>query len=136
MEREETGGCLGLSVGFPRGSVVKNLPASTGDASSIPGSGRLPGRGNGNPLQHSCLENPMDRRAWWAAVHGVTKSRARLNDFTFTFLFHALEKEMATHSSVLAGESQRPGSLVGCRVYGVSQSWIRLKRLSSSSSSP
>ena len=58
--------------------------------------------GNGTPLQYSCLENPMDGGAWWAAVHGVTKSRTRLSDFTFTFHFHALEKEMATHSSVLA----------------------------------
>ena len=60
------------------------------------------GEGNGTPLQHSCLENPMDGGAWWAAVHGAAKSRTRLSDFTFTFHFHALEKEMATHSSVLA----------------------------------
>ena len=59
-------------------------------------------QGNGTPLQYSCLENPMDGGAWWAAVHGVTKSRTRLSDFTFPFHFHALEKEMATHSSVLA----------------------------------
>jgi len=58
--------------------------------------------GDGTPLQYSCLENPMDGEAWWAAVHGVAKSRTRLSDFTFTFHFHALEKEMATHSSVLA----------------------------------
>ena len=58
--------------------------------------------GNGTPLQCSCLENPMDGGAWWAAVHGVAKSQTRLNDFTFTFHFPALEKEMATHSSVLA----------------------------------
>ena len=58
--------------------------------------------GNGNPLQYSCLENPMDRGAWWAAVHGVARSRTRLSDFTLTFHFHAMEKEMATHSSVLA----------------------------------
>ena len=58
--------------------------------------------GNGNPLQYSCLANPMDRGAWKAAVHGLVKSRARLSDFTFTFHFHALEKETATHSSVLA----------------------------------
>ena len=57
---------------------------------------------NGTPLQYSCLENPMDGGASQAPVHGVTKSRARLSDFTFTFHFHALEKEMATHSSVLA----------------------------------
>ena len=60
------------------------------------------GEGNGTPLQYSCLENPMDRGPWWAAVHGVAKSRTRLSDFTFPFHFHALEKEMATHSSVLA----------------------------------
>ena len=59
-------------------------------------------KGNGTPLQYSCLENPMDGRAWWAAVHEVTKSRTRLSDFTFTFHFHALEKEMETHFSVLA----------------------------------
>ena len=57
---------------------------------------------NGTPLQYSCLENLMDGGAWWAAVHGVAKSRTRLNDFTFTFRFDALEKEMATHSTVLA----------------------------------
>ena len=56
----------------------------------------------GTPLQYSCLENPMDGGAWWAAVHGVVGSRTRLSDFTFTFHFHALEKKMATHSSVLA----------------------------------
>ena len=60
------------------------------------------GEGNGNPLQYSCLENPMDGGAWWADVHGVAESRTRLSNFTFTFHFHALEKEMATHSSVLA----------------------------------
>ena len=60
------------------------------------------GEGNGTPLQCSCLENPMDGGAWWAAVHGVAKSQTRLSDFTFTFHFHALEKEMATHYSVLA----------------------------------
>ena len=66
------------------------------------------------PLQHSCLENPMDRGAWWAAVRGVAKSQTRLTDFTFTFHFHALEKEMATHSSVLAWRipgTAEPGGL-------------------------
>ena len=65
------------------------------------GSRRL-GEGDGTPLQDSCLENPMGGGAWWAAVHGVARSGTRLSDFTFTFRFHALEKEMATHSSVLA----------------------------------
>jgi len=62
----------------------------------------ISGEGNGTPLQYSCLENPMDGGAWRATVHGVAKSRTRLSDFTLTFHFPALEKEMATHSSVLA----------------------------------
>ena len=66
------------------------------------------GEGNGTPLQHSCLENPMDGEAWWAAVHGVAEGRTRLSAFPFTFHFHALEKEMATHSSVLAW--RKPGT--------------------------
>ena len=72
------------------------------------------GEGNGTPLQYSCLENPLDGGAWWAAVHGVAKSWTRLSDFTFTFHFHALEKEMATHSSVLAWRipgTEEPGGL-------------------------
>ena len=60
-------------MGFPGGSVVKNLPANAGDASLVPGSGRSTEGGNGNPFQYSCLENPMDRRAWRATVHGVSK---------------------------------------------------------------
>ena len=73
----------------------------------------------GNPLQYSCLENPMDRGAWQAAVHGVTKSRTRLSEFTFHF--HALEKEMATHSSVLAWRI--PGTaVVGCHLWGRTES--------------
>ena len=73
------------------------------------------GEGNGTPLQYSCLENPMDGEAWWAAVHGVAKSRTPLSDFTLTFHFHALEKEMATHSSVLAWRipgTGEPGGLL------------------------
>ena len=62
----------------------------------------LHGEDNGTPVQYSCLENPMDGGAWYTAVYGVSKSRTRLSDFTFTFHFHALEKAMATHSSVLA----------------------------------
>ena len=75
----------------------------------------LTGEGNGTPLQYSCLENPMDRGAWWAAIHGVEKSRTRLSDFTLTFHFHALEKEMATYSSVLAWRTPgtvEPGGLL------------------------
>ena len=62
----------------------------------------LGGEGNGTPLQYSCLENPMDRGAWKAAVHGVAEGRTRLSGFTVTFHFHALEKEVAAHSSILA----------------------------------
>ena len=128
------------------------------------------GEGNGTPLQYSCLENPMDGGAWWATVHGFAKSQTQLSDFTFTFYSHALEKEMATHSSTLAwkipwmeepgglqsmgslgvrhdratslslftlmhwrrkwqptpvflpGESQGRGSLVGCRLWGHTES--------------
>ena len=72
------------------------------------------GEGHGTPLQCSCLENPRDGGAWWAAANGVAKSRTRLSDFTFTFHFHALEKEMAPHSSVLAWRipgTGKPGGL-------------------------
>ena len=69
---------------FPGGSEVKASAWNAGDLSSIPGSGRSPGEGKGNPLQYSCLENPMDGGAWWATVHGVTKSRTRLSDLTHT----------------------------------------------------
>ena len=72
--------------------------------------------GNGNPLQYPSLENTMVGGAWWAAVHGVAKSRARLSNFTFTFHFPALEKEMAIHSSVLAWRIQGWRSLVGFRL--------------------
>ena len=80
------------------------------------------GEGNGTPLQYSCLENPMDGGAWKAAVHGVTKSQTRLSNFTFTFHFHSLEEEMATPLVFLPGESQGRGSLVGCRLWGHTES--------------
>ena len=67
-------------MGFPGGSVVKNLPTSAGDTGSIPGLRRSPGGGNGNPLQYSCLRNPMSREAWQATVHGVLKSQVRLSN--------------------------------------------------------
>ena len=89
------------------------------------------GEGNGTPLQHSCLENPMDREAWWATDHGVAKNQTRLSDFTFTFHFHALENEMATHSGVLAWRIPETGAWWAA-VYGVAQSRTRLKQLSSS----
>ena len=74
--------------GFPGSSVVKNPPANAGDVDSMPGSGRAPGEGKGNPLQYSCLGNPMERGAWWATVHGVAKSRTRLkNNSSHTYDF-------------------------------------------------
>ena len=101
--------------------MVKNPPADAGDPgdpASIPGSGRSPGEGNGNPIQYFCLEDPMDREAWQAPVHGVLKSRTQLSDFTFTFHFHALEKEMATHSSVLAWRIPGTGEPGGLQSMG------------------
>ena len=80
------------------------------------------GEGNGTLLQYSCLENPMDGGAWWAAVHGVAKGLTQLSDFPFTFHFHALEKEMATHSRVLAWRipgTGEPGGLASMGLYRV-----------------
>ena len=87
------------------------------------------GEGNGTPLQYSCLENPMDRGAWKATVHGVAKSQTLLSDFTFTFHFHALEKDMATHSSVLSWRIPGTGEPVGLPSMGshrVGQDWSDL----------
>ena len=89
------------SNGVPMGTTLANklLPS---------------GEGDGTPLQSSCLENPMDGGAWWAAVHGIAKSRTQLSDFPFTFHFHALEKEMAPHSSALVWKipwTEEPGGL-------------------------
>ena len=81
--------------------MVKSSPANAG------------GEGDGTPLQYSCLENPMDGGAWWAAVHGVAEGGTQLSDFTFTFHFRALEKEMAIHSSVLAWRIPGTGEPVG-----------------------
>ena len=85
--------------------------------------------GNGTPLQYVCLQNPMDRGAWWAAVHGVTKSWTWLSDFPFTFHFHALEKEMATHSSDLAWRipgTEEPGGPLSMGSHRVGHNWSDL----------
>ena len=98
------------------------------------------GEGNGNPLQYSCLENAVDRGAWWAAVHGVTKSRTRLSNFTFTFHFHALEKEMATHSSTLAWKipwMEEPGGLQSMGSLRVGHDWATsLSRIGEGNGTP
>ena len=96
------------------------------------------GEGNGIPLQYSCLENPMDRGPWWAAVHGVSKSRTWLSDFTFTFHFHALEKEMATHSSILAWRipgTGEPGGLPSIGSHRVGHDWSDLAAAAAACSS-
>ena len=96
-----------------------NLPVTPG----------VSGEGNGTPLQYSCLENPMDGGAWWAAVHGVARNQTRLSDFTFTFHFHALEKEMATHSTVLAWRIPgmgEPGGLPSVGSHRVRHDWSDL----------
>ena len=107
------GSLLFVVSDFPCSSVRKESACNAEDLGSISRLGRSSVEENGNRLQYSCLENPMDGGAWWAAVHGVTKSRTQLSDFTFTFHFHVLEKEMATHSSVLAWRIPGTGEPVG-----------------------
>ena len=74
-------------LGSPGGSDNKESACNAGDLGSIPGSGGCPGEGNDNPLQYSCLRNPMHRRAWWAGVHGVAKSQTRLSDYTYLLTY-------------------------------------------------
>ena len=139
--------------------MVKNPPVNAGDTGSIPGSGRSPEEGKGNPLQnsclgtvelqksrtqlrrrqwhptpYSCLENPMDEGAWWAAVHGVAKSQARLSNLTFTFHFSlsCIGEGNGNPLQCSCLENPRHGGAWWAAVYGVAQSRTRLKRLSSS----
>ena len=123
---------LTLCISLSKSLACQSIICKTG--AIIPTPEHFYGEGNGNPLQYSGLENPMDGGAWWAAVHGVARSQTLLSDFTFIFHFHALEKEMATHSSVLAWRIPGMGEPDGLPSMG-SQSRTRLKRLSSSSSS-
>ena len=109
--------------------VVKNPPTNAGDirdTGSVPGSGRSPEEGHGNPLQYSCLENSTDGGAWWAIVHGVAKSQTWLSNFTFPFHFHEVEKEIATHSSVLAWRipgMEEPGGVPSMGSHRVGHDW-------------
>ena len=99
-------------MGFPGGSEVKASAYDEEDLGSIPGSGRSPGEGNGNPLQYSCLENPMDGGVWWATVHGVAKSRTRLSDFTF---FHYCGQESLRRNGVAIIVNKRlRNAVLGC----------------------
>ena len=109
-------------LGFPGGSEVKASACNAEDWGSIPGSGRSPGEGNGNPLQYSCLESPMDGGAWWAIVHGVAKSQTRLSDFTFTFTFHQLLVEGCSRVVSIS-----PLTFLNCHVRkhrGQSRCWL------------
>ena len=115
---------LYLQTIFPGGSVVKNPPANEGDADSIPGLGRSPGGGNSNPFQYSCLENPMDRGTWQAAVHGVAKSWTRLNDWAFTmrtFRHGGLSGGLAGSQNFSSHPvvTRRPSTSIG-----VNQGWV------------
>ena len=90
------------------GSEVKASACNAGDLGSIPGSGRYPGEENGNPLQYSCLENPMDREAWWATFHRVAKSQTRLSDLLSLSLFHYIWRCLYMYvSNILQGRFMR-----------------------------
>ena len=110
-------GCTSLrTVGFPGGSDSKESACDAGDLGSIPGLGRSPGRENGNPLQYSCLGNPINRGAWWATVHGVTKSQIQLSDFHFghtilvtTCPFHSGGKESIAWNKLVSKAGSTPG---------------------------
>ena len=109
--------------GFPRGAVVKNMPANaggTGNMGSVPGLGKSPGEGNGNPLQYSCLENPMDREAWWATVHGVSKSQIRLSLHAMKkkeFTYHTIHPFKGYNSIVLRSQSCTSKNTVNFRMF-------------------
>ena len=100
-----------LSVVFPGGAVVKNPPVNAGDAGLIPGQGRSPGEGNGNPLQYSCLGNPVDRGAWRATVHGITKSRICLSDEIAFILYLPQQNCKQGRSHCAIAFEQKQGSI-------------------------
>ena len=110
-------------------AYIRDIKGFPGDSDCKESACNARGEGNGNRLQYSCLENPMDGGAWRAAVHGVTKSWTWLSDFTFTFHFHALEKAMATHSSVLAWRipgTAEPGGLPSMGSHRAGHDWSDL----------
>ena len=119
-----------LLKNFPQFIVIHTVTWHSQNQNSV-------GEGDGNQLQYSCLENPMDGGAWWATVHGVTKSLTRLSDCTFIFHFHALDIGEGNGNPLQCSclENPRDRGASWAAVYGVAQSWTQLKRLSSSSSS-
>ena len=114
-------------MGFPGGSVVKKLPASAEDLGSIPGLGRSPGGGRGNPLQYSCLENFVNRGAWWATVHGITELDTT-EQLHFHFSLSCIGEENGTPLQCSCLENPRDGGAWWAAVYGIAQSWTGLKR--------
>ena len=100
-------------LGFPGGPAGKESTCNEGDMGSIPGVGRSPGEGNGNPLQYSYLEDPMDGGAWWAAVHGVAKSRTQLSTHAHTHRRVVCASKMGANPSSLSGK-QKSASLAPC----------------------
>ena len=126
-----TGPISSKPEGFPGGSVVKNLPANVrdardkGDMSSIPELRRSPGGGNGNPLQYACLENLMDRRAWWAIIHKVTKSRRGLKWLSMHVAWLWTAVSVLFEFSTLRGDSHQKQSPLGsCKPERVLGTWI------------
>ena len=120
---------IGLSNREPMDNSNKYLDGMYGRDWNLKEVKAHKGEGNGTPLQCSCLENPMDGGAWWAAVHGVAGSQTWLSDFTFTFHFHSLEKEMATHSTILAWRipgTGEPGGLPSMGSHRVGHDWSDL----------
>ena len=97
--------------GFPGASEVKAIACKERDPGSIPGSGRSPGEGSGNPLQYSCMENPMDRGAWWVTVYGVAKSRTRLSDFIRIYIYiYGLQNSLFSQCSIC-------GTVTNCHLF-------------------
>ena len=104
-------------MGFPGGPEVKASAAcNAGDLGSIPGLGRSPGEGNGNPLQYSCLEDPMDGGALWATVHGVAKSRTRLSNFTHSLIDENVSRDFFSNLHKCAIQPQQPWTPLPCRL--------------------
>jgi len=122
--------CLQQNVRFPSNKSAWNAGDTPGAMGSIPGLGRFPGKGNGNPFQCSCLENPRDGGTWWAAIHGVAQSRTRLSDF-FHFSLSCTGEGNGNPLQCSCLENPRDGGAWWAAIYGVTQSRTQLKRLSS-----
>ena len=126
---QEFHGGFTIKWGFPDGSTVKNPPANSGNTGSIPGSGRSPGKGNGNPLQYSCMRNPMDREAWWATVYGVSKQvRYNLATNTKVIQLNAATAKLlqSCPTSYDPIDSSLPGSPVSVILQARTLEWVAI----------